>query len=99
MRYDEDYLNEQFNALLKRVDEHFADFANVIEFKDDPIIDNFRFTQLMNISTKTAQVWRDRNIISYSQIGNKIYYRVSDIKELLNKYHCKAAGKEEMIDE
>lgn len=94
MRYDEDYLNDQFSSLLKKVDEHFAHFANVLEFKDDPIIDNFRFIKLMNISAKTAQYWRDKKIIGYSMIGNKIYYRVSDIKELLNKYHIKPTEKE-----
>lgn len=95
MRYDEDYLNDQFNRLLEKIDNHFAEFANVIEFKDDPIIDNFRFLELMKISSKTAQYWRDRGIIGYSMIGNKIYYRVSDIKELLETYHFKPERKEE----
>lgn len=87
MRYDEDYLNDQFEKLLTKIDTHFAKFANNMEFADDPIIDNFRFLQLMNISAKTAQTWRDKGIIGYSQIGNKIYYRVSDIKKLLDKNH------------
>lgn len=87
MRYDEDYLNDQFEKLLAKIDSHFAKFSNNMEFADDPVIDNFKFTQLMNISPKTAQSWRDKGLIGYSQIGNKIYYRVSDIKELLNKYH------------
>ena len=87
MRYDEDYLNEQFEKLLEKIDTHFAKIANNIEFADDPIIDNFRFIHLMNISAKTAQLWREKGIIEYSQIGNKIYYRVSDIKKLLDKNH------------
>lgn len=87
MRYDEDYLNDQFEKLLTKIDTYFAKFANNMEFANDPIIDNFRFLQLMNISAKTAQTWRDKGIIGYSQIGNKIYYRVSDIKKLLDKNH------------
>lgn len=87
MRYDEDYLNEQFEKLLTRIDTHFAKFANNIEFADDPIIDNFRFIELMGISAKTAQSWREKGIINYSKIGAKIYYRVSDIKTLLDKHH------------
>jgi len=90
MRYDEDYLNEQFEKLLSKIDSHYAKFVNHQEFADDPIIDNFRFLDLMGISVKTAQNWRDQGIISYSQINNKIYYRISDIKELLNKYHVKS---------
>jgi hypothetical protein len=90
MRYDEDYLNDQFEKLLTKIDSHFAKFANSMEFADDPIIDNFRFLQLMNISAKTAQTWRDRGIIGYSQIGSKIYYRVSDIKLLMDQFHKKS---------
>lgn len=87
MRYDEDYLNDQFEKLLTKIDTHFATFANNVEFADDPIIDNFRFLKLMNISGKTAQMWREKGIIGYSQIGSKIYYRVSDIKAVLEKHH------------
>nr|WP_237267430.1 helix-turn-helix domain-containing protein [Tenacibaculum todarodis] len=39
----------------------------------------------MNISKRTAQHWRDSGLIGYCQIGYKIYYRLSDILELLNK--------------
>jgi len=87
MRYDEDYLNDQFEKLLTKIDTHFATFANNMEFADDPIIDNFRFLKLMNISGKTAQMWREKGIIGYSQIGSKIYYRVSDIRAVLEKHH------------
>ena len=58
------------------------------------IIDNPKFMELMGISQKTAQAWRDKGTISYSQVGNKIYYRISDIKELLERFHIKAIRKE-----
>ena len=93
MRYDEDYLNDQFEKLLSKIDSHFATFANNIEFADDPIIDNFRFIELMGISTKTAQSWRDLNLISYTKIQGKIYYRKSDIVDLMNRYHVKSSNK------
>ena len=92
MKYDEDYLNDQFEKLLSKIDIHYAKFANQNEFEDDPIIDNFRFIELMGISTKLAQNWRDKRIISYSQVNNKIFYRKSDIIELLNKYHVKSSN-------
>jgi hypothetical protein len=40
--------------------------------------------KLMNISKRTAQEWRNKKIIEFSQVGNKIYYRLSDIQKLLN---------------
>lgn len=50
---------------------------------DDVFLDNQEFLQTMNISKRLAQGWRDEKIIAYSQIGNKIYYRMSDIIKLL----------------
>lgn len=54
------------------------------------IIDNPKFMELMGISQKTAQTWRDTGVVSFSQIGNKIYYRISDIQQLLNDNYIKA---------
>ena len=47
--------------------------------------DNQEFLQIMNISKRTAAYWRTEKVISYSQVGNKIYYRLSDIMDLLEK--------------
>jgi predicted site-specific integrase-resolvase len=58
-----------------------------IDSKLDPeviIFDNQEFLKVMNISKRTAQQWRDTGYIGFSQLGNKIYYRLSDIKALLN---------------
>jgi hypothetical protein len=52
---------------------------------EDLFFDNQEFMQLMNISKRTAQQWRDNKIIGFSQVGNKIYYRLVDIQKLLNE--------------
>lgn len=49
--------------------------------------DNQEFIQVMNISKRTAQAWRDSRLIAYSQVGNKFYYFLSDILDLLKKHH------------
>ena len=94
MRYDEDYLNDQFDKLLAKIDAQYARFTNQIVFADDPIIENSRFIELMGISTKTAQTWRDQGVVSYTKVQGKIFYRKSDIVELLNKYHVKSSKPE-----
>lgn len=57
-----------------------------------PIIDNFEFMSLMKISKRTAQDWRDKGMITFSQVGNKIYYRMEDIEQMV-KNHQKLAFK------
>ena len=44
----------------------------------------------LNISKRTLQGYRDNSILSYSQIGAKIYFRASDIQELLESHYTKA---------
>lgn len=65
----------------------------LVEKKKNPkeiFVDNQEFIKLMNISKRTAQTWRDEGIIGFSQIGHKIYYRMSDIHDLLDNNYNKA---------
>ena len=50
-----------------------------------PVLDNIEFCKKLRISRRTAQSWRDQGKISFSQIGSKIYYQISDVQEFLNK--------------
>ena len=56
-------------------------------------LDNLELMKLLKISKRTAQHYRDNGIISFSQVGNKIYYRLSDVEALLNKHYNKAFKK------
>jgi 3-methyladenine DNA glycosylase Tag len=56
-------------------------------------LDNQELMQLLKISKRTAQHYRDSGLISFSQVGNKIYYRLSDVETLLNKHYNKAFKK------
>tara|TARA_R110001583_G_scaffold114863_1_gene265281 strand:- start:9320 stop:9592 length:273 start_codon:yes stop_codon:yes gene_type:complete len=51
------------------------------------IIDNVDFIQLMQISSSTAKNWRNKGIIAYSQIENKIYYKIDDIQSMLDTHY------------
>ena len=80
---------DEAEKILKRLDEQVALIVAKLKIgsKSDPedvFFDNQEFMLLMNISKRTAQDWRNKKIIEFSQVGNKIYYRLSDIKKLLN---------------
>lgn len=53
-------------------------------------LDNQEFMQRLKISKRTAQTWRDEGKVSFSQIGNKIYYLESDIEQLIKENYLKA---------
>ncbi len=60
---------------------------------DDLFCDNEEFLKIMKISRRTSQFWRNTGIIGFVQIGNKIYFRLKDIQELLNKNYNPAKHK------
>ena len=86
---------ERIENILNRLDEQMTIVVANLKLNEkidpeDVFFDNQEFMKLMNISKRTAQEWRNKKIILCSQIGNKIYYRISDIKELLEKNHRKS---------
>lgn len=83
---------EQFSKIENRLDELSNKLAENQKSPKDVFLDNQEFIQLMNISKRTAQTWRDKNIISFSQIGSKIYYKMSDVEMLIDKNTHKAFG-------
>lgn len=45
---------------------------------------NEEFIDLMGISKRLCQQWRNDKIINYSQINGKIYYTLTDILKLID---------------
>lgn len=84
---------DQFENLLKRLDEIQSALPGKSNSQEDTFLDNQEFLQLMNISKRTAQTWRDEGIISFSQVGSKIYYRMKDVQQLLDKHSHRAFKK------
>jgi 3-methyladenine DNA glycosylase Tag len=80
---------EPTEKMFKEIQEQLQNLTVIIKEKqkmqpEDLFCDNQEFLQIMNISKRLAQSWRDTGFIGYSQLGNKIYYRLIDIQNLLN---------------
>lgn len=81
-------ISKKYDELMKRLDNLIQGLNENRKHPDDPFFSNDEFIDLMSISVRTAQLWRDQGLISYSQISGKIYYRMSDILKLLDdNYH------------
>ena len=81
---------DQFSDLMSKLDT----IQSQLNFKNDPkketFLDNQEFLLLMKISKRTAQTWRDEGKISFSQVGSKIYYKLSDVEKLLQEHYNKS---------
>lgn len=48
-------------------------------------LDNQDVCQLLGISKRTLQTYRDNGTLPYTQINHKIYYRPQDVEQAINK--------------
>jgi len=60
---------------------------------------NYEVCTFLRISGKTLQRLRNANSVSYSRIGGKIFYRISEIQRLLseNLIHCSSEHLGDLI--
>lgn len=80
------FSEEEVQEIKQRLDALTIELRKKQRTEPDQIwYDNQEFLQVMNISKRTAAYWRTEKVIAYCQVGNKIYYRLSDIMDLLQK--------------
>lgn len=80
---------KEYHDLVRRLDEINQKLSAKVKSMENSWIDNSEFLQLLKISRRTAQSYRDNNMIAFSIIGNKIFYRMSDVEDLLNRHYQK----------
>jgi hypothetical protein len=82
-------MSQQFHESLKNIEKRLEELTTIVNNKqqklfDKVFIDNDEFQRLFKISPGTAANWRDKGFIAYSQIGNKIIYKIDDINKMLD---------------
>lgn len=68
--------------------------------QNDPsliIIDNAELMKIFKISPRTAQRWRDLNLIGYSKISGNIFYTMQDVMNLYQEYYEEPRRKMKQI--
>jgi excisionase family DNA binding protein len=66
---------------LKDIKELLKGAASV----DNEILSNSEVCGLLHVSNRTLQNYRDKGMIQFSQVGRKINYTKTDIREFLKK--------------
>ena len=73
---------EKFNHFIHRMDA----LSTPLRRKQDKWLDNCETCRLLNVSARTMQTYRDTGKLPYSQINNKIYYKVSDVETFMQNH-------------
>lgn len=89
---DSDAYN-QIMARLNQIEKRVADMISENMYPlEERWLDNQEVCELLKISKRLLQMYRDEGVIPFSQINSKIYYRASDIQKYLMKFYKPVLG-------
>ncbi|MCS2584525.1 helix-turn-helix domain-containing protein [Bacteroides sp. BFG-551] len=82
-----------FEAMLARF-EAFAQNVETLCRKNadkglQKWLDNQDVCQILNISKRTLQTYRDNGTLPFSQINHKMFYRAEDVEQVINNLKTK----------
>lgn len=75
-------INELKTLLRKKTEEE----------KNDEWIESTKVPKILGVTRKTYQSWRDKRLLSFSQIGSKIYVKRADIEKFMNSHYIEAVN-------
>ncbi len=83
--------SEAFQKLVEKLDAISVRLNNQKETNplSDVWMDNQDVCELLHISKRTLQHYRDSGKIPFSQVGAKIYYKSRDIDDFLQSHYLK----------
>jgi len=77
---------------LEKIDSEIRELKNLLRVKTEDerkseLIESVKIPKLLGISRKTWQTYRDKRLISFSQIGNKIYVKRADLECFMAEHY------------
>ena len=92
MNIDNENFEKWIGKLSQKLNEIGQDLKSMITTCDvldnnDKLLDNQDLAFMLKFSYRTLQRYRSSGKLSYFKIGNKTYYRASDIRDFV-KRHC-----------
>ena len=84
---------EQFDQLIAKIDDINERLQNTNPKRTETYLNNKQFMEMLDVSQRTAQTWRDEGKITFSQVGDKIYYKLSDVEKFIQNYRNAAFAK------
>jgi len=83
--------SQTFEAMMNRFEAFARKVESLCESRDKNLhrwLDNQDVCQILNISKRTLQTYRDNGTLAYSQINHKIYYKPEDVEKVI--HHLKS---------
>jgi len=88
--------SEAYARIVRRIDDIEQKIMDSVKKGQNPLserwLDNQQLCQVLNISMRLLQSYRDKKLIPYSQIHHKIYYKASDVEKFLARNYKPLLG-------
>lgn len=82
-----------FEAMMNRFEAFTQKVENLCGDHQDKSLnhwlDNQDVCQILSISKRTLQTYRDNGTLAYTQINHKIFYKPEDVEAVINKLKSK----------
>ncbi len=80
-----DGMTNELKALFELIENATRKYTPI--FKEEKWLDNQEVCLMMNITKRTLQTYKDKGMLPYSKLNRKNYYKLSDVKALLEAGH------------
>lgn len=80
----------EISELTKEISELKVTLQNAITPPDRVIYDDVQLREFLKISKRTTAYWREKGLITFSKLGGRIYYELSDILSFLKAHQITA---------
>ncbi len=87
------FTEKEYQALIERLDLLNQKITGKQSNPENVIYDNADALKLLKVSRRTLQSWRTDGLISFSQVGSKLYYTQKDISEFIESHYNKSFAK------
>jgi hypothetical protein len=78
-----------FEAMMSRFEAFTQKVEKLCEGQDKGLkkwFDNQEVCQILNISKRSLQTYRDNGTLPYTQINHKMFYKPEDVEQVINKF-------------
>jgi hypothetical protein len=85
-------LPEELDIILSELKSIKSQLQQSQQQITNPILSTEQLMELLQVSRRTIQGWRNHNIIEFSAVNGKFYYRLSAVERMLNNHLQKMEG-------
>lgn len=88
---------ENIEVLIQKIDQIIPHIEQLARPPEQIIIDDVALREMLKMSKRSTAYLREKGLITYSKIGSKIYYLLSDVLIFIKRYQIPSFGTGQKI--